>query len=202
MQKRKAVLVLALVSLGSGAAALGCGAAGVGFGSLGLALAGFVAWALLAGSASSGCYSSRRDDDVAPDAGETGVCLAPHEDADVGPCLGAPLDVGPCLRYDPDEGGSIDVGPCLEPPIDVGPCLSAPAVDAADGTGELPICPPDLCDVCLRAPIDWCVLECPPPGADASASLGPAPGARQRLAAAGVLSPEQLARLRRLAGRG
>ena len=217
MQKRKAVLALALVSLGSGAAALGCGAVGVGFGSLGLALAGFVAWALLAGASSSGCYSSYRDDDAAGDVVETGVCLAPHEDADVGACLEAPLDVGPCLRYDPDEGGTPDVGACLNYDPDVGaclaydpdavlpetgPCLSAPAVDAADGTGELPICPPELCDVCLRVPIEWCILDCPPPGADASASLGPAPGAQQRLAAAGVLSPEQLARLRRLAGRG
>jgi hypothetical protein len=224
VQKRKALLVLAVVSLGAGAAALGCGAAGVGFGSLGLAVAGFVVWALLAGSASSGCYSSYRDDDAAGDIVETGVCLAPPADADIGPCLGALPDVGACLRYDPDEGGAMDVGPCLEPPADVGvclnhdpdvgvclaydpdavpaevgPCLSAPAEDAA---GELPICPPELCDVCLNSPIDWCILDCPPPGADVSASLGSSPDAGGRLAAAGVLSPDQLARLRKLAGRG
>ncbi|MBI5501379.1 MAG: hypothetical protein HY907_14125 [Deltaproteobacteria bacterium] len=198
MRHPKAVLAFALLALAAGAAALGCGAAGLGLGSLGLALAGFVAWALVAGGASSGCYASHPDDD-ADGAVEATVCLAPHADVpDSGPCLGAPIDdggatdLGPCLRYDPDEGGTPDLVPCL----------SAPLEEAGDGAGELPICPPDLCDVCLNAPIDWCILDCPPPGADVAAASGPAPEAQRRLAAAGVLTAGQLARLRRLAGRG
>ena len=72
------------------------------------------------------------------------------------------------------------------------------AAGCVGGIGAVP--PPDGGALPDGGAAGWDVD--PPPGADASASLGPAPGAQQRLAAAGVLSPEQLARLRRLAGRG
>jgi len=161
--------------------AAGCGAAGVGLGSLGLAIGAFVVYLALAAGAGPGCYASHPDEDT------THVCLSyMGEDGEAAP----------------------DAGPCLEPPADarddgarddVRVCLSEMGPD--DGRDGLPLCPPELCDVCLESPIDWCILECPPPDAGGSAAAEPRRAAQQRLASAGVLSPEQLARLRRLQGR-
>ena len=129
--------------LGSGAAALVAGAAGVGFAGprpgrvrrLGVALAG---------SASSGCYSSRRDDDVAPDAGGRPACVWRRTRMPTSDHASAHRSTwGRAFATTPTRAARSTSGRACEPPIDVGPCLSAPAVDAADGTGELPICPPD-----------------------------------------------------------
>jgi hypothetical protein len=189
-----AAAVAAILAMGAGVAA-GCGAAGIGLGSLGLAIGAFAVYLALAAGAGSGCYASHPDDDAA---GDVRVCLRyMAEDGD------GETDYGPCLvpdvcltardvPRDGTGGDDADVGPCLEPPLD--------ATDDA-GDGGLPICPPELCDVCLESPIDWCILECPAPDAGGSATVEPRSAAQQRLASAGVLSPEQLARLRRLQGR-
>ncbi len=104
-----------------------------------------------------------------------------RDDAEV--CL-TPMDVR-------DDGARDDVHVCLSD--------TPPEVGSDDG---LPICPPDYCDICLNAPIDWCILECPAPDAGGAAAAEPRSAAQQRLASAGVLSAEQLGRLRKLQGRG
>jgi hypothetical protein len=190
--------VAALLALGAGVA-VGCGAAGIGLGSLGLAIGAFAVYLALAAGAGPACYASHPDEDIP---GHPEVCLTyMGEDGE------GTDDAGVCLTPT-DVRDDADVGPCLEPPLeasedaDVGPCLEPP-MDASDDVGSdgLPICPPELCDICLNSPIDWCILECPPPDAGGSATAEPRSAAQQRLASAGVLSPEQLARLRRLQGR-
>jgi hypothetical protein len=102
------------------------------------------------------------------------------------------MDYGPCLAP------PADTGPCLSAPADYGPCLDLEPDAEADG---LPICPPELCDVCLNSPIDWCILDCPPDDAGGSASAAdPSKAATERVAAAGVLTADQVARLGRLRG--
>jgi hypothetical protein len=192
----------------------------VGLGSLAVTLGALALYALLGIAGSSGCYSSRPDEDV-----EAGVCLsAVREDGgefrEVLMCLSAPYedgsdagdDLGVCLGPLPDDTWEPpDAHVCLSeaavdvrPPdvVDAGPCLDPPPPDAREAGDGLPLCPPELCDVCLEEPIDWCILDCPPRDAGKSARNDPAGALREHLASRGVLTAEQVARLRRLRGLG
>ena len=198
------VVLGASALLGAGVAA-GCGAAGIGLGSLGVALVAGLAWLALAATSSTGC-SSR---------GTAGPCLSPvmSDDAGtaevpLGPCLQQPY-VGPCLEQ-PVEPCLEAVGPCLQdqPPdqtcLLITPFCLSPDYHHMDA-GESPDAaapPPEPClsivpptHPCLSMPRD------PAPSGKTSSAAG-ASAAGERLAAAGVLSPEQLRRLARLRGAG
>ncbi|MBI5501380.1 MAG: hypothetical protein HY907_14130 [Deltaproteobacteria bacterium] len=196
----------AVLGFAAGGTALGCGAAGLGLGSLGLGVAALAGYLLFAAGASSGC-SSR---------GPVGACLsiAPARDAGTGveaaepppqpclspalpppgPCLQPPY-VGPCLEYDDQSGGS-GTGDSAEPCLRVAPhpCLSRPAPPEDAGAG------PDAgVEPCLEAPDHVCLSIAPPGRSSAAPARGDRDSA-ERLAAAGVLTAEQLRRLARLRG--
>jgi hypothetical protein len=209
------VVLGASALLGAGVAA-GCGAAGIGLGSLGVALVAGLAWLALAATASTGC-SSR---------GTAGPCLSPVLSDDAGaaevrlePCLQQPLPyVGPCLEQavEPAEDA---VGPCLkELPLEQTCLLIAPFCLSPDyhnmDAGESPDAAAPPPEVCLEfMPPEPCLSIVPPTPPCLSPPRGPTPSektssaagataAGERLAAAGVLSPEQLRRLARLRGEG
>jgi hypothetical protein len=194
--RRNWFAVLGACGLLGAVVAAGCGAAGVGLGSLGIALVAGIVWLALAASSSTGC-SSR---------GPVGACLSIAPPQDAGAAEAEPVEPpGPCLQpY---------VGPCLEYP---GPCLSEPAPDDvcllitpfclspdyhSMDAGEPPDAgpPPAPClsiappHPCLRAPATA-------PRGEKTSARPAATDAGERLAAAGVLTPEQLHRLARLRG--
>ncbi len=200
-----AVAVAATAACAAATTALGCSAATIGLGSLGLGVGALVTYLLLAAGGGTAC-SSR---------GPVGACLSivapPPADAvdpPPGPCL-QPYH-GPCLEYAPVEPclEYAPVEPCLEyVPVepDTHDCLSiAPAPCLS-----MPVHPPPEPPVepCLEPPLHICLSDYPlegevvqeggklaPPTPQASAA--PA----QRLAAAGLLTEDQLRRLARLRG--
>jgi len=202
--------------LGAGVAA-GCGAAGIGLGSLGVALVAGLAWLALAATSSTGC-SPRPSTCLTPqptwDAGSPGAdstepppgpCLQPTY---VGPCLEQAAQpclesMGPCLQDQPPDQTCLLITPfCLSPDyhhLDAGepPDAGAPPPGVC-----LEFMPPEPClsivphtHPCLSIPYQ------PAPSGKTSSAAG-ATAAGERLAAAGVLSPDQLRRLARLRGEG
>jgi hypothetical protein len=213
-----AIAVAAATACALATTMLGCSVATIGLGSVGLGVGALVTYLLLAAGGGTAC-SPR---------GPVGVCLsvAPApEDAggsapDVveppGPCLQPYAGVclqpyaGPCLEYAPVE-------PCLEyVPQDQTPCLSEPLAPCL----SMPAPRPDAGDpgamVCLEAPLDEsatppsvhiCLSDDIIEGELVVPGGKPAPPAPQasaaparRLAAAGVLTEDQLRRLARLRG--
>ena len=193
-----AVAVAATAACAAATTALGCSAATIGLGSLGLGVGALVTYLLLAAGGGSAC-SPR---------GPVGACLSivapPPADAvdpPPGPCLQPPY-LGPCLEYAPVE-------PCLEyVPVEPyaheclsiapSPCLSMPQPPADAGAQGNEVPPPTV-HICLSDELiegelvqEGGKLASPPP----QASAAPA----QRLAAAGLLTADQLRRLARLRG--
>jgi hypothetical protein len=207
-----AVALAAAAACAAATSALGCSAATVGLGSLGLGVGALVTYLLLAAGGGTAC-APRGPVGVClsvavppPDAGETedaveplpGPCLQPYPSTclqymPVQPCLEyAPVE--PCLEYVPVEPYAHE---CLS--IAPSPCLSMPAPPADAGTAEPDDVPAPSVHICLSD--DLIEGELVPPGAQAAPPPPTADGApAQRLAAAGVLTDDQLRRLARLRG--
>ncbi|MBN1774668.1 MAG: hypothetical protein JXB32_25630 [Deltaproteobacteria bacterium] len=193
-----AVVVAAVAVCAVGTSALGCSAATIGLGSVGLGVGALVAYLLLAVGGGTAC-SSR---------GPVGACLSiaapPSEDVvePPGPCLQPPYPyppIEPCLEYVPVEPSaqeclSIAPTPCLsmsvqpppEPPFE--PCLEPPEDDASP---YVHIC---LSDMLIEGEVVRPGEKAAPDAPRAEASSG------RHLAAAGVLTEDQLRRLARLRG--
>ena len=193
---RRWFAVLASAALLGAVVAAGCGAAGVGFGSLGVALVAGIAWLVLAASSSTGCSSrgpvgaclsvAPVNDVNAGDAGPVeppGPCLQPY----VGPCLEYP---GPCLSEQPTEDPCLMITPF---------CLSPDYHDEDAGRPPDAGQPPELC-LSIEPPHPCLSMPAPGPHGGKTSAAPAATNAGARLAAAGVLSPEQLRRLARLRG--
>lgn len=192
------VAVATAAACAAAATALGCSAAAIGLGSVGVGVAALVAYLLAAVGGGTAC-SSR---------GPVGTCLSivapPPEDVvePPGPCLQPPYPE-PCLEYAPIE-------PCLEyvpvePHADEclsiapSPCLSMPAPPADAGAVESEDARPPAMRLCLSVmPIEGEVVR---PGGKAVAPDPRAEAASaHHLAAAGVLTEDQVRRLARLRG--
>lgn len=210
MKRRRVFRAVRTVGIGVVAAAacavattaLGCGAATVGLGSLGLGAGALAVYLLFAAGGGTAC-SPR---------GPVGACLSiappPSEDAveppgpclqPLYPCLQPPYPYPPpepCLEYAPVEPYADE---CLS--IAPSPCLSMPAPPADAGTAgpeDGSAAPTHLC--LFVRPLGREVVR---PGAE-TAALEPRAESvsARRLAAAGVLTEDQLRRLARLRGEG
>jgi hypothetical protein len=213
---------LAVLGLAGAGIAAGCGAAGVGLGSLGVAGAAVVFYALFALGGGSGCSprsptvclsvavpppaddagaAQRGEDDVPPAVGPclrelVGPCLQPTH-----PCLS--ISPTPCLSPpEPADASQPPVGPCLEPETTV--CLSLQPPEDAGAPPPVRIClSDDLIEGEMPSP---CLsMPAPPPPvsglpAERTSATRDRADAAVHLAAAGILSDEQLRRLARLRG--